>query len=294
MLRGLWNFRAVSLNSPYSVGRKQSTRLLIVRRKGTMKIISIPQISKDGHAITSVETWFQYAPPKDGEKQWVDGRSAKELAKAWFPAPGQACVPDELSSILVSRAEFATVEITGGSPEVRIPLDNYPGETRNADLVLLAKRGGETSLITVEAKADEAFDMTIGEKLQSATTGSNIPRRVEHLSLAMFGTTPEETPALKDLRYQLLNATAATLIAARLHQATQALFLIHEFATNMTTAEKRQANHDDLVAFLRALSKGSIGSLDAGVIIGPLQLPGGKYVPSGMPLFLAKIKRGQG
>lgn len=257
-----------------------------------MKLIRIPQISKDRHAITSVETWFQYAPPKDGEKQWVDGRSAKELAKAWFPTSGQACVPDELSSLLISHADFATAEITTGTPEVRIPLDDYPGETRNADLVLLAKRGGDTILITVEAKADESFDMHIGEKLKSAATNSNIPKRVQHLCRSMFGTTPMETPELKNLRYQLLNATAATLIAAQSHHAAQALFLIHEFATNKTTAEKRQENHDDLVAFLSVLSRGATRSLDTGVVVGPFHVPGGKHIPSGIPLFLAKIKRG--
>jgi hypothetical protein len=259
-----------------------------------MNITRIPQISKDGYAITSVETWFQYAPPKDGEKQWVDGRSAKELAKAWFPVSGQARVPTELSSLFASHADFVTTEVASGSPEVRIPLDNYPGETRNSDMVLLAKRGTATILVAIEAKADEPFDMTINEKLASAGKGSNIPKRVAHLVRAIFGTTLGETPVLRDLRYQLLNATAATLIAARSNGAAQALFLVHEFATNMTTAEKRRANHDDLLAFVSALSKGSVRSLDDGTIAGPFRPPGGEYVPSGIPLFIGKIKRGQG
>ena len=33
--------------------------------------------------ITSVETWRAHAAPKGGDVQWVEGRSAKELAKAW-------------------------------------------------------------------------------------------------------------------------------------------------------------------------------------------------------------------
>jgi hypothetical protein len=254
----------------------------------------IPMITKDGHAITSVDTWFAYAPPKDGEIQWVDGRSAKELAKAWFPISGQAQIPRELALLLSIHADFATAEIMNGCPEVRIKLDDHPGETRNADLVLLAKRGNETIVLTVEAKADEQFDMTIGEKLRSAKKGSNIPNRVEHLCKAMFGATPTDKPALKELRYQLLNAMAATLIAARSHNAAKALFVVHEFATDKTSAEKRRANHNDLVAFLNILSNGTIRSLDIGSIVGPIVVPGGEHVFSDVPLFVAKIKRRQG
>lgn len=259
-----------------------------------MMITHIPTIAKDGHAITSVDTWFAYAPPKDGEVQWVDGRSAKELAKAWFPISGQAQIPTELALLLSIHADFVTAEIKNGIPEVRIKLDDYPGETRNADLVLLAKRHDETILLTIEAKADEQFDMTIGEKLRSAAKGSNIPNRVEHLCKAMFGSTPTEKPALKELRYQLLHAMAATLIAARSHDAAKALFIVYEFATDKTLAEKRRANHNDLVAFLDILSNGTIRSLDNGSIVGPIVVPGGKHVPSSIPLFVAKIKRGQG
>jgi len=38
----------------------------------------------NGRAILSVEDWRTYAPPKRGDVQWKDGRSAMELAKAWF------------------------------------------------------------------------------------------------------------------------------------------------------------------------------------------------------------------
>ena len=42
------------------------------------------RIHKSGHEILSVEDWFKYAPPKKGELQWKDKRSAKELAQSWF------------------------------------------------------------------------------------------------------------------------------------------------------------------------------------------------------------------
>ena len=34
--------------------------------------------------IESLDGWFEHAPPEGGERQWVDGHSAKEQAKAWL------------------------------------------------------------------------------------------------------------------------------------------------------------------------------------------------------------------
>ena len=257
-----------------------------------MNTYPVPAIAKDGHLIDSVETWLQFAPPKGGNEQWVDGRSAKELAKAWFPTPGMARVPLQLESLLSSHADIAGAEIKGGSPEVSIKLDDLPGGTRNADLVLSADRNGQTILLTVEAKADEPFDTTIGVKLDSAPEHSNIPKRVDHLCRSILGATPEEKPSIKNLRYQLLHATAATLIAARERQAGRALFVIHELITDKTDPEKLHANHIDLIEFIKELSGGTIRSLDTGTIIGPLNVPGGPHVPSHIPLYVGKIRSG--
>ena len=55
--------------------------------------------SQDGKPIRSVEDWFRFAPPKRGAEQWRDGRSAKELARAWFRCP-EASPPAELNRLL--------------------------------------------------------------------------------------------------------------------------------------------------------------------------------------------------
>ena len=56
-------------------------------------------LHKDGNEINSVEDWFSYAPPKGNERHWVDGRSAKELAKAFFRDGYMAKIPAELLRI---------------------------------------------------------------------------------------------------------------------------------------------------------------------------------------------------
>ena len=117
--------------------------------------------------IRSIEDWFSYAPPKKGELQWKDKRSAKELARSWFrnnvPKP-----PDELVSLL--EAKFgAGITFDEAKPECIIELDDFAGEHRNCDLVVLCKAGAKRMVINVEAKADEPFGDLIGEYFDRKT-----------------------------------------------------------------------------------------------------------------------------
>jgi len=57
-------------------------------------------IRSRGKTITSVAEWFNAAPPKARARHWKDGRSAKELAKAWCSESG-VVIPAELEAILL-------------------------------------------------------------------------------------------------------------------------------------------------------------------------------------------------
>jgi hypothetical protein len=114
------------------------------------------RISKNGKPIESVESWFELAPPKEGLRQWVDQRSAKELAKALCDS-GAVVVPQELTRLFNSNPSLGAIEMIEGWPEHKITLDSFRGETRNADLAALAKGNDGTVAVTVEAKADEPF-----------------------------------------------------------------------------------------------------------------------------------------
>src|SRR4051812_45199938 len=103
-----------------------------------------------------MSSWFEFAPPKKGERQWVDQRSAKELARA-FCGSGVSRIPPELQALLDSTTSLGHIEMTEAWPEHKIALDSFPGETRNADLAAVAfGRSGKVA-VTVEAKADESF-----------------------------------------------------------------------------------------------------------------------------------------
>ena len=128
---------------------------------------SIVYLHKAGAKIHSVGDWFRLAQPQKGIKQWEDGRSAKELAKRWFSEKGKPQVPNELIELLNSTQKLKGTVIREGIPEHRIKLDNFRGNTRNTDLVLMGKKGNRRISISIEAKADEYFDLLVSEKLNS-------------------------------------------------------------------------------------------------------------------------------
>lgn len=241
------------------------------------------RIEKGDRSISSVEDWFRIAPPKEGLRQWLDGRSAKELAKA-FLETGLPAVPAEIGALLSSHEALGAIDLSTASPEHQIALDRFRGETRNADLVAVGTGKLGRIAVTVEAKADESFGRTIGEELARASSRSNVPRRIAVLSQAMFGQTG---PQFSSLRYQLLHGSAGSLIFAKEQTATAAIFVVLEFCGPSCNKENLERNRRDLESFLEAFQASSLPLLN-GRLCGPYRIPGGEFVPAGIPLFVGK------
>jgi hypothetical protein len=246
------------------------------------------RIEKGGRAITSTKEWFDHAPPMKGERQWVDGRSAKELAKL-FLAGGAPETPLELRNLLASQPSVGAVELTVGYPEMEIPLDDFRGGTRNADLALLGSGHIGRVAINIEAKADESFGPTIGEALASvrAKPTSKLPNRVAALATAMFG---HARPEIHNLRYQLLHGVAASLIFAREHGAAVAVFVVLEFHGEKCKRDNIAGNKSALDAFMQTLAPG-VAPLIPGTLSEALTVPGSGFVPRGIFLFVGKVIR---
>ena len=246
----------------------------------------------DGPIIRSMEDWFTLAPPKMGKLQWKDYRSAKELARAWFPKAGRPQVPAELTVLLGSLKETKEAAFTGGIPERKVLLDRFPGEPRNADLVLWGHANGRKVVISVEAKADEPFGPTIEERLASVSkkgVSSNVPQRVANLCNLIFGKTIEEC---SHLRYQLLHAVAGAFVEAENRKADVALFIVHEFLKySEVKAENVAKNADDLLSFLQFFPELRNVTLSAGILLGPVFAKGSADVQLSIPLYLGKITR---
>jgi len=245
------------------------------------------RISKAGHEIRSVDDWFKYAPPKMGARHWKDGRSAKELAKSWFRKEF-ASPPEELR-LLVEMAFGTGIVFDEAKPECIIELDDFRGEHRNCDLVVLCTVGTQRIVINIEAKADEPFgDSVVGAYYdQKLNSSSNVPKRIEGLSTALFGKTPDAL--IRSLRYQLVHSTAATLIEAAASKAELGLFLVQEFYSPSLSGVKLQQNRADWAAFVRAFPELSTADVQKIQILGPISVPGGRRVPKSISLYLGSF-----
>lgn len=247
-------------------------------------------ISKNGIPLTSLSDWEDLAGPKS-PTHWADDRSAKEAARAWLEgAP-------EVQSLLSEHPTFGPVLEWHAEPEARLPFDDFAGEPRNSDLVVYAKDSHGPYIIAVEAKADEPFGETVADAMTNAlerylaNNRSNGLKRIEQLAQALLGPRQAQDRPLKDIRYQLLTASAGALCEAERRGCNRALLLIHEFVTNRTCDENHARNAADLNAFATRVSHGSTASVGVDSIRGPFELPPATLFRKSAALYLAKVSR---
>ena len=242
------------------------------------------RIRKSGHEISSVEDWKRWAPPSRGDLHWKDGRSAKELARSWFrPTP-----PEELRTLLEKTFGSGLV-FEEAKPECVVQLDDFKGEQRNCDLVVLCRRESERIVVSLEAKADEPFgENLVGEYYnRTLDSRSNVPKRIDNLCRALFGT--ELNLKIRQLRYQLLHSAAAALIETANQNAGAAVFLVHEFHARKLNPVKVKQNLNDWIAFVRAFPNLTDVEVERNKVFGPVRVPGGGRVPGDMPLYLGNL-----
>jgi hypothetical protein len=244
------------------------------------------RIQKDGQEIVTVDEWFRFAPPRGGARQWVDGRSAKELAKAFLEG-GVPATPPELCALLSSHQDLGTVDLLVAFPEHKIAIDRFRGETRNADLAAVGSGKAGRVALTIEAKADESFGATLRQTLAAAPAKSNLPKRIAALVKAVFG---DAGPEVDGLRYQLLHGTAASLIFAKEQSATAAVFIVLEFRGPSCSRENLDRNRSDFELFVKKLSPSAPPPV-TGSLSGPFLVPGGGFVPRRLPLYVGKAVR---
>ena len=189
--------------------------------------------------IVNVESWKQVKPPKKGDLQWRDGRSAKELAK--YMTNAFPIIPAEIENILQN---FVSVNATFDWDAEYVTLLPKKGEGRNHDAILY----NDDILVTVEAKADETLGKLIGEEMQKASINklSRISMLLEYLFEDGFN-------QYHNLRYQLLTAAVGTILEAKRKNIDTAVMLVLVFKTNGDiTEEKIASNHKDIENFFAA------------------------------------------
>lgn len=211
--------------------------------------------NQSGHHIYNLDDWLAYSPPAKGELQWKDGRSAKELAKAWFRT-GKPMIPDEIRPLLDSHHDTSGFIAERAVPEFVTKLDDFKGNGRNHDMVIWGNVSGQIALVSIEAKVDESFGEIITNYVSSSISAnprSKVPDRVSQLTSAIFGHLD-----IGHIRYQLLHAVAGVLIEAAAQEAAKAVLVAHEFVPATGKTKKAIENDVDWQSFTRLLAGGSI------------------------------------
>jgi hypothetical protein len=244
--------------------------------------------STKGTRMTSIEDWHINAPPKDPVRHWKDGRSAKELARAWCGS-GTGAIPRDLAELLETHPATAGFSPELGIPELVTPLDDFRGEARNHDLVVVGTRGAQRILLGIEAKADEPLGIRLSE-IRSDNPRSKRLARLDLLARAILGHPVNATVA--HLRYQLLTGIAGSLIEARRRQASAAVFIVHVFRSAAARPARVAHNAAALEDLLAALGGTRAAHTTAGWLTDPLILPGGPFVPGDLPLILGTLTTG--
>ena len=250
-------------------------------------------ITQNAFDVSSVDDWFSKYPPQRPSLHWRDGKSAKEHARAWFPPNNSGpVVPLGMNVLLLSHPLTHGMIIEKAVPEMLVTFDNRGGGRRNTDLGLLGISGINRVAVSIEAKTDEPFGGYIEDQFRHCS--QNAAQRIIDLCYALFSvarvTDITELPSyLLKLRYQLLFSTVATIIWALKQNANVAVLAVHELLprdlnyrfTDVKDGRARgfrrrqiETNHNDLAAFLTALSGGPAIALSESLLdLGEWKLP---------------------
>ena len=202
------------------------------------------KISKNNNIITTVEEWYQFAPPKAKGKHWKDGRSAKSLAQ-FMTDKNQV---KKLEDILV-ELKYDTNGVISCTPEANTVLP-CKGNGRNHDLLMI----GEDFVVGIEAKVSEPFGEEISTELIEAS--DNKKGRIDKLANELFGCKINEVKDGLELRYQLLTGVYGTLLEAENNKKSKALFLVIVFTDGITREDENAVNrnNDDFKNFCKCIN----------------------------------------
>ena len=235
-----------------------SEKLIISKRGISMKkrVWRIRKLKKkEEHEIIDEKTWFDYAPPEGGEKQWVPLHSALEFAK--YCTKNYNHVPHEINKILDDlKIDSVSFE---AEPEATTSLakDGF-GKAGPRHHDLLMWKDNEI-VVGIEAKATETLDKYVTDVFASLKAKNknnqltdNQEKRYPGLCERILGMKLEDCC---NIRYQLLSATAGTLIEAKRHHTNKAAVIVILFESCLTTEEHIKETEQDIKVFETAFKK---------------------------------------
>lgn len=180
-----------------------------------------------------VDDWQRFLANRD--LHWKEGHSAHALATSWQQADG---FPPDVARVVARAPDLAGATPLLAVPEYKVPLPGG-GRGSQSDILVLGRTATGAFAMAVEGKVGESFGPLVDEWLAVGTPGRL--RRWRSLC-QLLGV---ESAVCGRLRYQLFHRTASALLAAQMHHATVAAFLVHSFSA-------KRAGFDDFAAFLRS------------------------------------------
>lgn len=244
-----------------------------------------------------INKWQDWTDPRE-LYYWTEGRKEMELARAWFESnafedSAPQC-PLKLQALFARNTHTACIEIDEGYSDFFTALPER-GVSQH-DLMLKAHTHKGSCIICITASVDEPFGKKIGDYWQEAKTYDEFdyfdeppraPERIQALLEIVFGTKahPDQQPWC-DLRYELLEAVAGTLLLAASEQVPLAVFAVHEFRMPLAKPESLKANAEDYARFVGALF--SIRRTSNTQMYGPLRVQAGSHLPQSVELFVGK------
>ncbi len=168
------------------------------------------------------------------ELHWKTGRSAMSTAACW--EANEPRLPREISDVLDASGDksLTSLELLAAIPEWEVDL---PGGDRPSQTDVLAITRNEFGLVIlgVEAKVDEPFGPTLGEK-RAGTSGGQL-ERILYLERELDCASPLED----NIRYQLLHRTVSAILTARAFHAGIAVMLVQSFSPDFRWREDFEA-----------------------------------------------------
>jgi hypothetical protein len=136
-------------------------------------------------------------------------------------------IPADILALLNASNDpaLSDLELLAAIPEWKVDLPG--GDTASqTDILAVARNSQGLVILGVEAKVDEPFGPTLGEKRKSGSAGQL--QRISFLEKELLRTNPFND----SLRYQLLHRTVSAVLTARSFHAESAVMLVQSFSKN--------------------------------------------------------------
>jgi hypothetical protein len=199
-------------------------------------------IGSDNSLIDSMSAWERMCEPR----HWRPSFSAYSVADFLLNYNGADTLRARVAEAVGEQVEFDTA-----TPEYETRFDQY-GRGRMHDVGIRGRTSsGKSLFVGVESKVNESFGQLVREVYltakarQIAGESTKAPERIESL-LRLHFTTPD--PAVFEVRYQLLYATAGTLAEC----ADVSVLFVAVFKTPTYNEPIGATNYRDYVTFLAA------------------------------------------